>query len=233
MTMTKTITIILSVLLSISLWAGDKETRSLKSFDGVKVSSGISATLVGSNENKIDIDATGIDLDKIEATVDGGTLNVKIDQSWWKMGWNSKRKVQVTIYYTEDLSSIESTSGAYITSDDIMDSDRLSVEASSGSKIDIEVDTERLSSEVSSGASIVIDGSADKAAVDVSSGSSFRGMDLTVEDADLDASSGASIKIGVTGDLKADASSGGSIKYDGDPSSTSIEKSSGGSVKKA
>ncbi len=230
--MKNTISIILSLLLSVALCAGDKETRSLKSFEEVSVSSGISATLIKSDENKIDIEATGIDLDKIQTKVSGSELNVNIDQSWWKMGWNSKRKVNVTIYYTETLTSIESNSGSYIESDDVMDASRISVDASSGSKIDVEVDTEKLESDVSSGSTAVINGTATMANVDVSSGSSFRGSDLSVEDADLEAASGSSLKIKVSNKLKAEASSGASIKYDGNPSNTSIDKSSGGSVRK-
>ena len=230
--MKKTISIILSIFFSIALLAGDKETRSLKSFDAIRVSSGISATLIKSNENKIDIEATGIDLNKIETKVSGDELNVKIDQSWWKMGWNSKRKVNVVIYYTESLSSIESSSGSYIESDEIMDNDRLSVDAASGSKIELEVNTEKLQGDVSSGSTIVIDGTATIANIDASSGSSFRGSDLSVEDANLEASSGSSIKIKVSDKLKAEASSGASIKYGGNPSNTSIDKSSGGSVHK-
>lgn len=226
------LTFLLSILASVIWSYGDTETRTLKAFSEISVSAGIQATLEKGNSNKIEIDAEGIDLDKVITKVDGNKLTVKIESSWWKIGWtNNKRKVKVHVTYTEDLEDISASSGASVSSEDVIASTRLSLEASSGSRIEIEVENDNLSVDVSSGAGINLSGSAAKVKVDVSSGSSFDSYDLVANDASLDASSGASIKITVNGQLKASASSGASIKYNGSPTMTDIEKSSGGSVR--
>ncbi len=64
-----------------------------------------------------------------------------------------------------------------------------------------------------------------------SSGASVKAADLLSENADVSASSGGSVRLYSSVNLKAQASSGGSIRYSGTPS-TQIEKSSGGSVSK-
>lgn len=231
--MKKTILSVAIICCSIIAYAfGDQETRSLKSFDGVKISSGIEATLIQGSENKINIEVEGIELDKIETSVENGTLKVKIDEKWWKMGWNKKRKVIVEVYFSEELEEITATSGASIYAKETIESEELSLDASSGSKIDISIDNHSVDCDVSSGASIMLDGNTDHAKIDVSSGSTMKGLDLEVNEAILSASSGASIKINVNDKIKANASSGGSIKYDGNPSNTNINKSSGGSVRK-
>lgn len=231
--MKKSIFLVL-VLLTATLvsWAyGDTETRSIKSFSEISVSAGIEATLEKGSANKIEIDAEGIDLDKVITKVDGDKLIVKIESSWWKMGWNSKRKVKVNITYTEELEEISSSSGASVYSNDVINSDRLRVQASSGARLELELDNNDLSADVSSGANMELSGSTKKLDVDVSSGSSFNSYDLVSDEAKLDASSGASIKVTVNKSIIASASSGASIKYNGSPDVTDIDKSSGGSVR--
>ncbi len=227
--------ILSSVLILITMAAhalGDQTTRSLKSFEGVRVSQGIEATLMKGSENKINIEAEGIELDKIITEVKNGTLKVRIDEKWWKMGWGKKRKVQVEIFYNGELDDLDASSGAAIYSNDVIESEELSIDASSGSRIDIEVESHSIDGDVSSGAYIKVDGRSDHAKVNVSSGSSFKGSEFEVKNAVLSASSGANIKINVSDKIKANASSGGSIKYSGNPTNSNINKSSGGSVKK-
>ena len=221
-----------TMLLSAGLLAGDKETRSLNKFDGVKVSSGISTTMVASSENKIDIDAHGIDLDRIKSDVSNGTLKVTIDQKWWKSLMNRKQKIKVTIYYTEAIEAIGANAGASIECQDVIKNDLLTVDVSSGSMVDLEIEANELRSDISSGASLYIEGSAHSAWIDIASGSSFKGNDLSVDDASIEASSGSSVKLEVAEELNADVSSGASVRYAGSPTLKNIDKSSGGSVSK-
>lgn len=215
---------------TILLAFGDTETRSLKSFDELSVATGIEAIIEKGSENKIMIDAEGVELDRIKTEVSGDRLTVKIENKW-KIGWTSKRKVKVYITYTETLNDIETSSGASLYSENILNGGNLDLDASSGSKIEVEVDADNLTAEVSSGATIDVAGRADTFSGESSSGSSLGSYDLNVNKAKLDASSGSSIKVTVKNNLTANASSGASVKYKGNPSNTDIDKSSGGSVR--
>ena len=210
---------------------GDKETRNLGDFEGVSVSSGISATLVSGSSNKVDIDAENIDLDKVITEIKDDVLRVKVDQKWWSnLTKSRKRKITVTITYSNELEYISSSAGSSVKSDGTINSDDLELNSSSGSSLKLDVNASDVESDVSSGATMVLSGKAGDLDIDVSSGSSFRGGDLQTEDVTIDASSGASAQVWVTGDLDADVSSGASVRYKGSPNSTDIDKSSGGSV---
>jgi hypothetical protein len=207
------------------------ETRKLDSFDEISVATGISATLVKSNENKVEITAENVDMDKIITEVKGDRLNVKIKSNNW--GWSmKKRKVEATIYYTEELHYIAGSSGARVESRDAISTDNMRVNSSSGARVELTLESDMTSAEASSGATIELTGTSAKLKADASSGASIRAKDLMSQKADADVSSGASIDIWVEKELIADASSGGSVKYKGSPSSVDVDKSSGGSVKK-
>jgi hypothetical protein len=62
-----------------------------------------------------------------------------------------------------------------------------------------------------------VTGSANKFDLVCSGASSFKGADLKVDEADLDASGASSIKIHVTETFKAHASGASSIQYKGSP----------------
>jgi len=94
----------------------------------------------------------------------------------------------------------------------------------------VELNAKFVDADVSSGSSIILKGSTDQIKADASSGSSFNGRALTAEEAELDVSSGASMRVDVSKFLKASASSGGSIRYTGSPDQISESSSSGGSV---
>jgi hypothetical protein len=227
------LTFLLSACTVIAFAFADSETRNLSDFNKVSISSGINATLVKGSTNKVDIEADGIELEKIKTEVNGNKLKVSIDQKWWSGGWGKKRKVSVVITYTEELNQISSSAGSRVGNEGTISSSKLQLSASSGSNTSLNISAESVSADVSSGASLSVSGSAGSIDVDASSGSSFKGYELESGDANVDASSGASIQVNVSGDLDADVSSGASIKYKGSPKSKNIDKSSGGSVKAA
>ena len=67
----------------------------------------------------------------------------------------------------------------------------------------------------------------------MSSSADFLGRDLSVNDADLSASSSGDLEISVSNSVEASASSSGDITYYGNPSVREIKKSSSGSVHRA
>ena len=216
---------------TLGLTAQDSETRQVESFDGVKVSSGIEAELIQGRTNKVEISASGIDLDKITTEVKKGVLKVGIDQNWWN-SWSSKRKkVKAKITYSSELSSLAAGSGSSVWSDEVIQSNELDLDVSSGASMEVEIEVRDASIDISSGASLNVSGSAGSTEIDMSSGSSLNGYGLQTGSVDIDGSSGSSARIHVTDNLVADVSSGATVKYKGNPSNKNIDKSSGGSVR--
>lgn len=107
---------------------------------------------------------------------------------------------------------------------------KIEMNASSAGEIEGQVSTIELKADASSGADIDLKGEAAKSRMIASSAGSIDAEELIAQTADATASSGADIRLHCTKEIRATASSGGSIRYSGNPTSTQIVHSSGGSV---
>lgn len=85
--------------------------------------------------------------------------------------------------------------------------------------------------DASSASKIILEGSAGTFRADMSSASKLNAEKFSAVNATIDTSSAASASIDCSGKLTASASSGSSVRYSGD-CRTSLEKSSGGSIRK-
>jgi len=210
----------------------DTETRELDRFTAVEVSGNIKLTLIQSDEHKAEIELIKGDLSKLVTEVRGKTLKLKFKN---KEGWNwggNQNKAAITLYF-KDLEYLDASAGASVGGEETIQSDEMSVDASSGASIRIDLECSTLDVDVSSGASLRLAGNTGNQKVDVSSGASYNGVDMISETVKIEASSGASAKVFASKEINADASSGGSIRYKGDPAKTNIDpgRYSGGSIK--
>lgn len=106
-----------------------------------------------------------------------------------------------------------------------------SLDASSASKVEASIEAESCSLDASSASKIILEGSAGTFRADMSSASKLNAEKFSAVNASIDTSSAASASIDCSGKLTASASSGSSVRYSGD-CQTSLEKSSGGSIRK-
>lgn len=130
-----------------------------------------------------------------------------------------------------EITVLESSSGANLIGQNIINSQKLDLEASSGSDLEIEVVSSEIEADASSGADIKISGQTAILYANASSGADISARDLMAKRCNADASSGAGIAVNVSEALTADASSGADISYSGDPE-VSKKKSVSGSVRK-
>lgn len=225
-------TSIFSLLIVSVLCAQEVETRSLATFDEVHIATGIQAKLQAGTENSIRISAEGIDIDRVTSQIKGGELIVKIKSNWKK--WNFKRnKVKAIITYAGTLDGLAASSGASLMAEDALLTDVMQLDCSSGANLEAQVIAKKVRADVSSGSTIEVSGSTDYLIVDSGSGARFEGYNLEAQEANVDGSSGSTIRINVSQHLDADVSSGASVKYKGSPDSKDVDKSSGGSVRAA
>ena len=125
----------------------------------------------------------------------------------------------------------KSSSGADLIGKNVIESDKISLKATSGSDLEVELSADEVSANTSSGADIKLSGEANMLNVKASSGSDIKARDFIVQTCHADASSGADISVNVSENLIADASSGGDISYTGD-ATVQMKKSVSGSVHK-
>jgi hypothetical protein len=186
---------------------------SLKPFKSLEVGGSITIELIHGSSNKAIVTMEKGDYDDLEIEVEGDELSIEFDKGW---RMKSQPKATIKLYYSE-LNGIDVSAGAKVTGSDMLKASEMELEASSGGHLSVQIECDALEAEVSSGGSISVSGKADGISAEASSGGSFSGAELATQNADLDASSGGSIKVMVSKTLKAEASSGGTIKYKGDP----------------
>lgn len=203
-----------------------EEVRNVGSFTGVRVTSGMNVHFVQGEETKVVVVADKNLQELIETTVSGGTLEIKALASIWNA---TSKKVIVT---TPGVQEIQGTAGSNIYTDGRMFVDKLTLKASAGSNLKMELEGQTVEVSVSSGANVFLEGKANNLTVRTSSGANLKAEQFHAEISDIKVSSGANVWITTMKDLTAHASSGGNVFYYGSPDRANTSSSSGGNVTK-
>ena len=201
------------------------ENRKVDSdFDAIKVSQGIELILTQSNNFSLTVEADENIMDLLKTTVKGNTLHVSFEKNVYRA---TSRKVYLS---TETISSLATSSGANIISENTIKSENIDLDASSGSFINIKTRANFVQCETSSGATMKVVGTTKSSKFSASSGSTIHADKLESENTTAKVSSGANIDVYASESLTAKASSGGDIDYAGNPKAIDKDTSSGGSV---
>ncbi|MFT7626565.1 MAG: hypothetical protein ACI9AT_000142 [Ulvibacter sp.] len=205
----------------------DNEERMVsENFSEVKGSAGLDVYLTEGSENKIVVEADENLLEFIETNIANGRLNITTNKN---IGRSKSKKVHVTY---KKLDEIHASSGADVIGNSVIKNEIITLDASSGSEIEVEVFAREVFAETSSGADINVRGKATLLLASSSSGSDINAKELLVVNCNADASSGGNIIVNVKEKLSTEATSGGSIRYYGNPSAVSNDASRSGNVHK-
>lgn len=196
----------------------------------LEIGNGWNVKLIKGSENKLIVNTDENILELFKYEFKEHNLNISALK---KQGLIKATKRNITIYYTSNIDDIDVSSGASLSSKDILNQRKLTLDISSGADIILELKTQYTSVEASSGANINLEGTIENLKAEASSGATIKGKKLETQTLDAEASSGGNIKIGKVHDkIKASASAGGNIKYGGNPKKTEIEKSISGNISK-
>ena len=208
------------------------EVRTVGSFHGIKVSNGITVYLTQGNSEMVAVSANEVEVrNKIITRVENGILKIYYDEDDWKFWKNFNNKKSRAYVSVKEIDKIQATSGSDVRVEGLLKAGSLRMDASSGASINGKLEASSLEVDQSSGSVITISGNiSGNLKVDGSSGSVFRGYDLTVENCEVETSSGAGVQVTVNKELKVQASSGGYIHYKGNALIRDVHTSSGGSV---
>jgi putative autotransporter adhesin-like protein len=193
-------------------------------FTSISASNGLEVVIEQGANSKIEVEADDNLQEHIKTEVTEGELKIYSDVNIR----NAKSK-KVFVQLAK-LNSLETSSGASVTSKNILENTSIDFSSSSGSEINVKVNASTVSCDSSSGSEIKISGKADKLDTESSSGSSIDATDLVVKSAVADSSSGSSINLNATETITAEASSGSSVNYTTKPATLTKKTSSGGSV---
>ncbi|AUC85032.1 DUF2807 domain-containing protein [Polaribacter sp. ALD11] len=203
-----------------------KERKPQDNFSGIKVSTGIDLYISQGNKNAITVEADENLHDLIITEVNDGVLKIYTDKNIWRA---KARKVYVTV---ENLTLLKATSGSDVYSETSIKTNEISISATSGADIKIEVEAESVETNATSGSDIEIYGTTVNHASNATSGSSIDAYNLKSENVIVKATSGADINIYASKKIDAKATSGGDVDFKGNPTTVNKKSSSGGSVSK-
>lgn len=201
------------------------ETRKVTDeFTAVSASEGLRVYVNQAKNFRIEVEADENIIDRIGTDIKNGRLRIHAKENIGR----ATKKVYVSL---PDINALQSSSGAHLTAEESIKADKLEIDSSSGSILEVEVVADDLDIDAGSGSNITVSGRATMLYVDGSSGANINAKELKSKICDADASSGSNISINVSERLTADAGSGGNIAYAGDPV-VKKSKSVSGSVHK-
>lgn len=168
------------------------QNRDLASFDRLETSRGVYVTLSCGTAAKAVLHGESDAVADIDIHLEGRVLTVRRAS----MSDHGRLPVHIDLTTAQALDRIESSSGSSVDAPACAISpEKLDLEASSGATLHLAANTHRLTAEASSGATI----------------SRLDGARIDAKEADVRASSGATIRVCSVGRLSGRASSGGSI----------------------
>ena len=207
------------------------ETRIVDHFTGISVSTGIEVYISQGNTEHVEVVSSQKSIKDIRTEVENGILKIyykhKEGFHWFSMHINRTMKVYVT---ARELQRISASSGSDVYGQTKINATNLSLSASSGADLHLDVTSNNLSCDVSSGSDAELKGTATNFMASASSGANIKASSLITDSSTLDASSGSDINVTVNKSLKGTASSGADITYKGNPLIITKDKSSGGDI---
>lgn len=205
-----------------------EERSDLTNFNSINISAGLDAIITQGEKEFVEVEADQNILEYITTKVEGNTLIIR-----WKKGINIRKHKKATVHITlRELSGVNASSGADVVCNDVIKTDEISINLSSGADIKLKLDAKNIKANASSGADLILEGIAEKLDVNASSGADIKASKLKAQDVIADASSAAEIKVYAVNTIKANASSGADIDYYGNPKYTNNHSSSGGDIDK-
>lgn len=217
--------IALSGLLVSQFFFAQDVTKELSRFTEVKIYDRISAELIPSKENKIEI--TGSRSNEVEVLQRNDELKVRMPLTKLLKGEN----IIVKIYYSETLDEIEAFEGSDITSLQPVRTNDLEVTAKEGSEIRLEIEADELDVKVVTGATVSLTGTVSgEMEADLKAGGVLNAKNLKTKRTEVSISAGGEANVNATDFVKARTKAGGTINIYGKPAKIDQQTFAGGTI---
>ena len=207
----------MSCLLLAIAHTANAEERSVGPFSKLHVQNGIDVYLTQSDHERLRVEAR--DADNIVTEVRDGELRISRNRSGG--GFFPRGAGKVYLDFVR-LSAIEASGGSDIRSRNQLKLDDLSVGASGGSDVALDVQAKNLHMTLSGGSDAKVQGKADSFAIRASGGSDISAAGLQTRRATLDVSGGSDARVNVTEAIEINASGGSDITVAGKPKQRTV-----------
>lgn len=204
------------------------ENRNVDGFTALKVQEAVHVYITQGESDVLTVTAEDNILPYVETRVSGQTLIVGITGN--NISLSPKREIRVDVMVPVNIYKLAVSSAGQIIGDGSIDVSKLEIDASSAGHIAIGVNGESVRVSASSSAQVKLRGQVEQLSISASSAASVSAKELQVEDASVDASSGAGVYLIANRKLGYSISSGAELNYSGEAHVTSSSVSSGGRV---
>lgn len=221
----KSVLIVFVLLLSsVFIFAQNKVVRDIDSFDKVSVSDDVKVTFRKAEVEKITILAEGIGYDRIVSETEGRELKIRI-----KTGLFKETDVQITVEYVT-LRAVDASNKADVKFEEKLTGDQITLKATGGAVINVDVEINALKATVSNGGRIEIAGSANLQEVDASLGGKYNAYEFETKKGYVKSNTNADVVVWSKEYLEATAGSKAVLKYRGSPEDVQSSTNLGGTI---
>ena len=219
------------IILTISVFAQNKEKREVDDFNQIHLRTSANVYLTQGAGNSVELVGDDETLEDIETRVRNGRLVIEWagTDSWFSWGNRDRIDIYITIKEIEDLSV--SGSGNLVSENDLS-ANNLSLSVNGSGKIEISVDAEDMDISISGSGRIEVNGNSGVNELDISGSGRFLGEDMKAASYDVEISGSGTAKINVSEAIYTQISGSGSVYYKGNPQKVRSDVSGSGRVRK-
>lgn len=225
----KLIALMIMVMVVSVSWAQEREKRDVSGFHELSISSAFVVEITVGNKESLEIEADDRFMDDIITEVRGGKLVIRMKDSRESRRMRKSPRAYLTV---KSLDKIYASGAVKVQVRDELKADRMEIELSGASVMDIKLDVNELYFQASGACVVNIEGRADEQTVKTTGATTYRAFDLESEIADIRVTGAGSARVSVSEKLDVRASGASSIRYKGSPSVNS-NTSGASSVKRA
>jgi hypothetical protein len=186
----------------------------VNNFSSITVSSGIDLYLTQGSSESLSIKGNDDLIKDVIVEQDGAALKIRYKEgiNWGRLFKNQSIKVYVTF---KSLKGLTASGGSDVYTQNNIKADMLSVTASGGSDLKLNLSCKDLQLSVSGGSDAALRGTGENMSVSASGGSDIDAFAFVVNYAKVNASGGSDANINATKAIEASASGGSDITYKG------------------
>lgn len=219
--------IALSVLCSILLVSvyGQKEVREVKSFDKIAAFGNLKIELIKGNKEEVIIESDDVDTEDITTEVNDLKLEIRMTANLF----DEDDEAKITITFKE-LREIKAHAGVNIFMRETLKADKLTVTATSGGYIEMNVNLNAVRTETTQGGHIDLRGSAKTQESLAFAGGILTASELQCDEVYINMNTGGQADVVANKLLNAKVTSGASLTYYGTPEKQELSTALGGRI---
>ncbi|MES1198218.1 MAG: head GIN domain-containing protein [Chitinophagaceae bacterium] len=207
------------------------EKRTVSSFHGIEVSTGIKLLLTSGSTEEVAVSASEIEYrDKIVTSVENGILKIHYETKLGAINKKNQNKDLRAYVSYKTLNYLNANTGAEVEIKNKLVASVFELKANTGGEVKGEVNIGTLMVTQSTGSRITLSGETDKLEVEGGTGSKFMGDDMNTKTCDVNVGTGAGVYLMIEKEMNVKASTGGYVKYKGAGGIRDIKTNTGGIV---